>query len=134
MDKSGNKHGFRLDDEMRRETEGLTRSGGPVRTRPWDDPEPIDTDTGRDPTATLDDRRGAPPGLTPQEVQERSAFASLLAGVRYPATPGTLTAHARKAGAPDVALTRLSQLPDQAYLALPQILRDLGIGHEARRV
>ncbi|GAB2830489.1 hypothetical protein GCM10022221_31510 [Actinocorallia aurea] len=134
MDKSGNKHGARLDEEMRRESEGLTRSGGPVRARPWDDPEPIDTDTGRDPTATLDDRRGAPPGLTPREVEERSEFAAALAGVQYPASPGTLAEHARGSGAPDGAVDRLAHLPDRSYQALPEVVRDLGIGHEDRRV
>ncbi|ROO86391.1 uncharacterized protein DUF2795 [Actinocorallia herbida] len=134
MDKSGNKHGARLDEEMRRETRPLTRSGGPVRSRPWDDPEPIDTDTGRDPTATLADLRGAPPGLSPQEVEERSAFASLLAGIRYPASPGSLATHVRDAGGPDVAVDRLSQLPERSYHALPEVVRDLGIGHEDRRV
>ncbi|MDX6743977.1 DUF2795 domain-containing protein [Actinocorallia sp. A-T 12471] len=134
MDKSGNKHGVRLDEEMSRESEPLTRGADPPHTRPWDYPEPIDTDSGRDPTATLNDRGGSPPGITPRDVQERSTFASLLAGVRYPATPGALAEHAREAGGPDYVVDRLSHLPDRSYGALPEVVRGLGIGHEDRRV
>lgn len=131
-EKSG-KHGPKLDEEMRREAEGLMRSGGPTRPQPWNDPEPVDTDTGLDPTSTRIDRRGAPPGMTPQEVEERSAFASVLAGVQYPAGPDDLAHHAEEAGAPDTVVNRLSRLPGESYDGLPEIVRDLGIGHEERR-
>jgi hypothetical protein len=131
-EKSG-KHGPKLDEEMRREAEGLMRSGGPTHPKPWNDPEPVDTDTGRDPTSTLHDRRGAPPGMTPDDVEERSAFASILAGVQYPASPGELADHAAEGGAPDVMVARLKRLPGKSYEGLPGIVRDLGIGHEERR-
>jgi hypothetical protein len=131
-DKSG-KHGPKLDDEMRRETRELRRSGGSTHTQPWNDPEPVDTDSGLDPTATLADRRGAPPGMTPRDVEERSAVASALAGVDYPAEPGRLAEHAASAGAPDAMVDRLSRLPAKSYHGLPDIVRDLGIGREERR-
>jgi hypothetical protein len=51
----------------------------------------VETDAGRDPTASGQARQtGAPPGMTPGEVENRSAFAKLLAGARYPATPDRL--------------------------------------------
>ncbi|GAA2735719.1 DUF2795 domain-containing protein [Actinocorallia aurantiaca] len=131
-DKSG-KHGPKLDEEMHREAEGLTRSGGPTHPQPWNDPEPVDTDTGVDPTATRADRRGAPPGMTPRDVEERSTIASVLAGVNYPASPRELADHAASTAAPDNVVSRLSRLPGESYDGLPEIVKDLGIGHEERR-
>ncbi|WP_106399021.1 DUF2795 domain-containing protein [Actinocorallia populi] len=133
MSDKSDKHGPKLDDEMSRESEGLTRSGGPTHPQPWNDPEPVDTDTGLDPTSTRLDRRGAPPGMTPQDVEERSAVASVLAGVQYPAGPDELADHAAQSGATDVVVSRLSRLPGKSYDGLPDIVRDLGIGHEERR-
>ncbi len=89
-DKS-DKHGPRLDDEMKHETEGLLRGDGPTHAEEFKDPEPVDTDTGRDPTSLGTARPGAaPPGMTPRDVVERSAMAQVLAGVDYPASPRAL--------------------------------------------
>ncbi|GAA0950730.1 DUF2795 domain-containing protein [Actinocorallia libanotica] len=133
MAEKSDKHGPKLDEEMRRESEGLTRTGSSTHPQPWNDPEPVDTDSGLDPTAHLTDRRGAPPGMTPQDVEARSEVASVLAGVQYPAQPRELADHAAQSGAPDVVVSRLSQLPGKSYEGLPDIVRDLGIGHEERR-
>ena len=133
MAEKSDKHGPKLDEEMRRESEGLTRTGSSTHPQPWNDPEPVDTDSGLDPTAHLADRRGAPPGMTPQDVEARSEVASVLAGVQYPAQPRELADHAARSGAPDVVVSRLSRLPGKSYEGLPDIVRDLGIGHEERR-
>ena len=98
MAEKSDKHGPKLDEEMQRESEGLTRTGSSTHPQPWNDPEPVDTDSGLDPTAHLTDRRGAPPGMTPQDVEARSEVASVLAGVQYPAPPRELAAHAAPSG------------------------------------
>jgi hypothetical protein len=133
MSEQSDKHGFRLDDQLQHETEGLVRGGGPTRAESGHDPEPVDTDTGRDPTAFRDPTVGTPPGMTPADVENRSAFAKLLAGVRYPATPERLSAHVADEGAPELAVRTLAGLPDQEYAGLPEVMDALGYGHETTR-
>jgi hypothetical protein len=134
MSEKSDKHGARLDDELRHETEGLVRGGGPTHAEPGNDPEPVETDAGRDPTASGPARRpGAPPGMTPRDVENRSAFAKLLAGVRYPAPPKRLAAHAADQGGPEVAVRALDAMPDREYRGLPEVLAALGYGQEDGR-
>jgi len=134
MSEKSDKHGFRLDDQLVRETEGLVRGGGPTRAERGNEPEPVETDTGRDPTAVRPAREtGTPPGMTAADVENRSAYAKLLAGARYPATPGRLSAHVADEGASDVTVRALAALPDRAYTGLPDVLDALGYGHETGR-
>jgi hypothetical protein len=94
----------------------------------------VETDTGRDPTAAGPAREtGTPPGMTSGDVETRSAFAKLLAGARYPATPDRLAAHAAKEGAPEVAVRALSHLPGATYDGLSEVMDALGHGHETGR-
>jgi Protein of unknown function (DUF2795) len=132
-DKSA-KHGARIDDQLRHETEGLVRGNGPTHAEPGNDPEPVETDTGRDPTAAGASRDvGTPPGMTTEDVENRSAFAKLLAGVRYPATPDRLSAHVADEGAPDVRIRALAGLPEREYTGLIDVMDALGYGHETER-
>jgi hypothetical protein len=134
MSEKSDKHGPRLDEQLQRETKGLVRGGGPTHTDPGNDPEPVETDTGRDPTATGPAREtGTPPGMTRRDVENRSAFAKLLAGARYPATPDQLSAHVENEGGPDVAVRALADLPAGEYRGLPDVLDALGLGHETGR-
>src|SRR5881227_2743491 len=119
MSEKSDKHGFRLDDQLVRETRDLMRGGGPTRSGRGNEPEPVETDTGRDPMAVRPAREtGTPPGMTAADVEQRSAYAKLLAGARYPSTPGRLAAHAENEGAPDTTVRALAALPDRAYTDL----------------
>lgn len=134
MSEKSDKHGPRLDDQLRRETEGLVRGGGPTHAEPGNDPEPVETDTGRDPTASGRAREpGTPPGMTPRDVENRSAFAKLLAGVGYPAEPNRLAAHAADQGGPEAAVRALDAMPDREYEGLPEVLAALGYDQETSR-
>lgn len=133
MSEKSDKHGPRLDEQLRRETEGLVRGGGPTQGRPGNDPEPVETDAGRDPTAGTPRDTGAPPGMTSYDVEMRSAFAKVLAGAPYPATPGELSAYVAEEGAPEVAVRTLGGLPDGTYGGLPEVLEALGYGRETGR-
>ena len=134
MSEKSDKHGFRLDDQLVRETRDLVRGGGPTRSGRGHEPEPVETDTGRDPTAVRPTREtGTPPGMTAADVEHRSAYAKLLAGARYPSTPGRLAAHAENEGAPDLTVRALAALPDRAYTDLPDVLHAFGYGHETER-
>jgi hypothetical protein len=134
MGDQSDKHGPRLDDEMKHETEGLVRGDHPTRAEEFKDPEPVETDTGRDPTSPGSARPGGtPPGMTPRDVADRSAMARVLAGVKYPATPRELAVHALEEGAPDVAVAALEQLPEREYADFAEVSNGLGEGHEERR-
>jgi hypothetical protein len=134
MSEKSDKHGPRLDEQLRRETEGLVRGGGPTRAGQGKEPEPVETDAGRDPTAAKTGRGGGtPPGMTAHDVEMRSAFAKVLAGARYPATPAELSAHVADEGAPEVAVRTLGDLPAHAYGGLPDVLEALGYGRETGR-
>lgn len=134
MRHKSDKHGPRLDDELKHETEGLVRGGGPTHAEEFKEAEPVETDTGDDPTSAGTARRGgAPPGMTPRDVEDRSMLAQVLAGVDYPVTPRTLAEHAVDMDAPEFAVTALEELPDRPYASLTDILDELGQGREERR-
>jgi hypothetical protein len=134
MGDQSDKKGPRLDDELKHETEGMIRGGGPTHAEPFTDPEPVETDTGRDPTSIRNARSGGtPPGMTPRDVEDRSAFARVLAGASYPATPRELAEHAAEQGASDVAVAALEDLPDRPYERFADVVEALGYGHETRR-
>lgn len=134
MGHKSDKHGPRLDDELKHETEGLVRGEGPTHAEPFKEPEPVETDTGHDPTSARTARSGgAPPGMTPRDVEDRSMLAQVLVGIDYPVTPHTLAEHAVDMGAPEIAITALEDLPDREYAGLTDILDELGRGREDRR-
>jgi transposase InsO family protein len=127
------KHGARLDDKIRQETEGLVRGSGPTRVDGAREPEPVETDTGRDPTSQRLGRGGVPAGTTVPDVERRAAIAKVLAGTRYPTTPNHLAVHAREHGAPYQTVRALETLPDGAYTGLAEVTDALGLGRELRR-
>jgi hypothetical protein len=133
MSEQSDKHGPRLDEQLQHETEGLVRGGGPTHVEPGLDPEPVETDAGRDPTAGTSRETGTPPGMTAYDVEMRSAFAKVLAGAPYPATPGELAEYVAQEGAPEVTVRTLEGLPDGTYEGLPDVLDALGYGRETER-
>src|SRR5438874_4540745 len=95
MGDQSDKKGPRLDDELKHETQGMIKGGGPTHAEEFTDPEPVGNDAGEDPTSIRNSRSGGtPPGMTPRDVEDRSAIARVLAGARYPATPRDLARHA----------------------------------------
>ncbi|MFG2007070.1 DUF2795 domain-containing protein [Spirillospora sp. NPDC048911] len=134
MTEKSDKHGARLDDQLEHETEGLVRGGHPTHAEEFKEPEPVSTDAGRDPTAgTTARQEGTPPGMTPDDVEDRAEFARMIAGVGYPASGREIADHAAGQGAPDGAVAALRDLPDRQYENLADVTRELGIGQENRR-
>lgn len=134
MAEKSSKHGPRLDEQLRHETEGLVRGRGPTHAEQGNEPEPVETDAGRDPTAVGSARDvGVPPGMTPYDVEMRSAFAKVLAGVDFPATPAELSEHVALHGAPEAAVRTIGGLPDRRYERLSDVMKALGHGHETGR-
>ncbi|WP_030173975.1 DUF2795 domain-containing protein [Spirillospora albida] len=135
MSEQSGKHGPKLEDEIVSETEGMVRGHHATHAEEFKEPEPYaDGDPSWDPgTPGADPREGSPPGMTTQGVEDRSALARLLAGVRYPARPNALIDHASDAGAPDAAMVELERLPDREYENIADIAEELGYGREERR-
>ena len=64
MDRSSDKHGPRLDDEMKKEAEGQVRSGRPTRAEEWHDPEPPEDENSPDVEEQIEARAAAERGRT----------------------------------------------------------------------
>lgn len=71
--------------------------------------------------------------MTPYDVEMRSAFAKMLADVRFPATSRQLSAHLAGHGAPEVAVRTIEGLPDRPYDGLSDVMEALGHGRETER-
>ncbi|MFC5746785.1 DUF2795 domain-containing protein [Actinomadura rugatobispora] len=133
QDKS-DKHGARLDEEMEHETEGMVRGGHSTRAEEFREAEPTSDEPAWDPATVPGGRReGSPPGMSPQDVEERSALARILTGVRYPARPNELVEHVSGADTPETAISALESLPDRPYENLADVADELGYGREERR-
>ncbi|MFF5264006.1 DUF2795 domain-containing protein [Actinomadura viridis] len=128
------KHGPRLDEQLGHETEGMVRGGHSTHAEDFKTPEPETNEPVWDPLTTTGPRReGSPPGMSPGDVEERSALARFLTGVRYPATPGEMIEHVSGADAPDTAIAALETLPDRPYENLADVAEELGYGREEHR-
>jgi hypothetical protein len=130
------KHSPRLDDEMAHETQGMVRGNHSTHAEEFHETEAYNDDPTWEPESSEAPgpvQEGAPPGMTAQDVEERSALARLLTGVRYPATPDELLEHVSGADAPDDAVAALQDLPDRQYENVADVAEALGYGRENRR-
>lgn len=123
------------DEQLKHETRGLVRSGHSTRTEEWHDPEPAGEDQPTGDVGILPyDRRSAPDGMTPQDVEERSELARFLGRGAFPADRDRLLGVARSNGAPDRVLAELGGLPQgESYVNLQAVARAAGIGTETGR-
>lgn len=62
--RTSDKHGPLLDDEMKQEVEGQVRSGRPTRAEEWHDPEPIEDENAPEQDEVIERRRGEQEGRT----------------------------------------------------------------------
>ena len=116
MDRSTNKHGPRLDDELKKETESLTR-GAPVEARAEDE---------RDAEGPADGEYGggafASKGLGADPVTARRELSRHLRATMFPADRDALVAEARKESAPAAVIDALRQLPEgEAFATVHEV-------------
>ncbi|GAA2840644.1 hypothetical protein GCM10020220_032010 [Nonomuraea rubra] len=87
MERGSDKHGPRLDDEQKHETEGMVRGGGTTHAEEWKEPEAMPApgeeslhsySPGREP--------GAPEGMTRRDVDVRSDLAKWLSDTHWPSS------------------------------------------------
>ena len=132
MDRGSSKHGPRLDDQMRHEVLGIVQGGVNSRTEEPNDPEPSGEDQ---PDATWEGAGshtgGAPPGMTYEEVEQRSRLGRYIPRTSLPGDREDLLAGASDLNAPDDVLDLLAQLPPAATFAtVSQIWAALGYHNE----
>ena len=129
MQRGSDKHGFRVDDALSAEVEGLVRAGHDSR-EDWNSPEPSgedQPDVDLVPDGTL--VGGVPDGMSAEDVSRRSELASVLDRI-WPATAQQIVQSAQGHDAPDALMTVLRGLPaDRVYDNLQDLWSALSGGH-----
>jgi len=118
--RDSDKHGPRLDDELKHEVAGL-QQGAPVepRAEEWRTPEPPDEDADEQAPGTA--------------TEARSELARYLRPSRFPARREDLLTEAVDQNAPDEIVDRLRRLPgDVAFDNVADVWVALGGGRERR--
>ena len=135
MERGNTKHGPRLDDQMEHEVRGILQGGVDTRAEEWRDPEPAGEDQPNPSvTPTAYERAGVPPGMTPEEVEERSRLGRYIPLSALPGTRDELVAAARGMQAPDDVVADLGRLPgDDRYRTVNEVWAALGHHNEERR-
>jgi len=115
MDRGSSKHGPRLDEQMARETQGLTQ-GAPTdgRAEEWREPEPAGEDQPEPGVVSHRDSGeagGSPTGMTPDEREERSRLGRYLRRSVFPADRDALVTEAEENNAPADVVAPLRRLP-----------------------
>jgi hypothetical protein len=129
--RANSKHGRRLDDQLERETEDLTRSGWPSRTQEWREPEPVEGDHLHL-AVPPDHQPGAPHGMTAADAERRSDIARYLPLRAFPADRDALLAHLGPENIPDDIYDAIRSLPPgRQFRTIGDVVRALGIPTEA---
>lgn len=112
MERGSDKHGSRLDDEMRHETEPMERSANQPHTEEWRQTEPSGEDepeVSRTPDSRYEG--GTPEGLDPADVEQRTELGRHLDMSAFPTDRDGVVDNAGKNHAPDALLGLLRRLP-----------------------
>ena len=135
MERGNSKHASRLDDQMAHEVRGIIQGGQDSRVEEFNDPEPSGEDqpsASRVPGGLM--TGGAPPGMTYDEVEQRSRLGRYIPRSSLPGDRESLIAGARTLQAPDDIIAQLDELPDgEQYETVNQIWAALGHHNEERR-
>jgi hypothetical protein len=132
LDRGSTKHAAWMDDAMAREVESVT-DGSPAGSRVEEprDPEPAGEDQ---PDALPVGRAGAPDGMTPEEVEQRSRLGRYIPLSVLPGRRDELIDGARTLNAPGDIIAQLSGLPaDHPFETVSQIWAALGHPNESHR-
>ncbi|MEV4174917.1 MULTISPECIES: DUF2795 domain-containing protein [unclassified Nonomuraea] len=134
MERGSDKHGPRLDDEQKHETEGMMRGGGSTHAEEWKEPEAMPA-AGEEPRQSYPPGHapGVPEGMTQRDVDVRSDLAKWLSDTHWPADKRQLLERAHRHGAPDPVIDMVEALPDRSFVNMADIAKALGIGVEKRR-
>lgn len=135
MERGSDKHGPRVDEQLRHETEGLVRGGHGTHAEEWKTPEPSaegqpDADLAPDTTLV----GGTPPGMVPDDVVGRSELATYLRRTAFPAVREMLVDDAIGSAAPDSVVEEVKRLPSgREFANVGEVWQSLGYPGEAHR-
>jgi hypothetical protein len=135
MERGNSKHGVKLDDQMAHEVRGLTQGGVDTRVDEALNAEPSGEDQ---PSVSLIPggalTGGAPPGMTYEEVEQRSRLGRYIPMASLPGDRDRLIVGASELNAPDDVLAELARLPaGEEYQTVSEIWAALGHHNEERR-
>lgn len=118
MERGNTKHGQNRDDEMARETEGLTRGAAQrPHTEEWREPEPVE-DAVPSPARRPRDR----------DITDRSELARVMTRDLFPATRERLLRRLADSDAPQDLADRVAALtPGRRFGGVHEVLTALGI-------
>ena len=135
MERGSDKHGFRLDDAMASETEGLVRSGRSTHGEEWKDPEPTGEDQPDVDRAPSDSMvGGTPEGMSVEDVEGRAELASYIGKEAYPAVRAQLIDLVMDRRAPDRVIDLVKNLPsDRQFNNVNEVWAALGGKVETER-
>nr|WP_240940042.1 DUF2795 domain-containing protein [Planosporangium flavigriseum] len=121
---------------MEHEVRGILQGLVNDRVEEWRDPEPPGEDQPNPTRAPHGfERAGAPPGMTPEEVDTRSRIGRYIPLSALPGDRDDLLAAAEEMEAPDDVIEMLSALPaDQVFETVNQVWAALGGHNEETRV
>lgn len=136
MERGNSKHSARLDEQLEHEVSGYLTAERPTRAEEWKETEPVGEDQA-DPGVRVEpeDRQpGTPDGMTPQQVELRSALAAALPRSLFPTDGSGLLGHLVDGNAPDRLRQLVRRLPDgQVFENIGAVSVALGLGHEEHR-
>ncbi|MQA01924.1 MAG: DUF2795 domain-containing protein [Streptosporangiales bacterium] len=134
MQRGSDRHGQRLDEELKHETEPLERSGVQPHSEEWRQPEAPADDEPEPPGAPGGTYRGAtPPGLDPDEVEPRTEMARHLEPSVFPTDRAGVLQSATANNAPDEIVAQLYELPaGVVFRTMQDVWSALGGGQEQR--
>jgi Protein of unknown function (DUF2795) len=135
MERGNSKHGPRVDEEMNREVSGAVQGKVGARAEEWRQPEPPGEDQPEPTTAPVGyDRSGAPQGMTPEDVEQRSRLGRYITLSALPGDRDTLRRTAEENDAPGDVLAQLDRLPsDTEFQTVSEVWAALGHHNETRR-
>ncbi|MEU5866111.1 MULTISPECIES: DUF2795 domain-containing protein [unclassified Nonomuraea] len=134
MERGSDKHGPRLDDQQKHETEGMVRGGGSTHAEEWKETESM-PGPGEESLQSYPPGHepGTPQGITRRGVDIRSDLAKWLSDTHWPASKDDLVQHAQEVDAPDQVTDMVQSLPDRRFVNIADVAKALGLGLEERR-
>lgn len=133
IERGSTTHGRHVDDQMAREVRGRTQGRESPRSEAWHEPEAAGEDQPQPDRIPREGHTagGAPPGMTSQDVVDRSQFARFLPYRGFPADRDQLVASAAQHQAPETVLGELRGLPGGvSYRSVAEVWAALGHGRE----
>jgi Protein of unknown function (DUF2795) len=133
MERGSAKHSPRLDDELEREDQTITRSGQPPHTQESRETEPFE-EPPLDAELPEGAAPGTPAGMTPADVERRSEIARWLEPHKFPSERDTMLDYLQREGAPDEVIDAIATLPARrTFGRTGDVIRALGIPTEQGR-